>query len=163
MLSYLLVGIGAHSVGEIPGPSLSMEALGRNLHMHCAGGVHPFCDENYVVYIALPHCVCAIATCMYVVPISLLPLVWCIRYACALCLCSHGTQDGLSAARKLCESLIQTVQKDHETWKRSQQPLGFGGQAPPCKNTSSLLFRASQYELPVTTSVFSLEEWSPKP
>ena len=48
---------------------------------------------------------------------------------------SHGNQEGLTAARKLCESLIQTVQKDHEGWKRSQQPLGYGGQAPPCKTT----------------------------
>ena len=49
--------------------------------------------------------------------------------------CSHGNQDGLTGARKLCESLIQTVQKDYDTWKANQQPLGFGGQAPQCKIT----------------------------
>ena len=44
--------------------------------------------------------------------------------------CSHSNQDGLTAARKLCESLIESVKQEFENWKRSQQPLGFGGTAP---------------------------------
>jgi hypothetical protein len=52
---------------------------------------------------------------------------------------SHSNQEGLTAARKLCESLIQTVQKDFEMWKRSQQPLGFGGQAPQCETVNNSL------------------------
>ena len=43
---------------------------------------------------------------------------------------SHSNQDGLTGARKLCESLIDAVQKEFENWNKSQQPLGFGGTAP---------------------------------
>ncbi|KAL5481295.1 hypothetical protein EMCRGX_G021428 [Ephydatia muelleri] len=39
---------------------------------------------------------------------------------------SHSHQEGLSAARKLCESLIETVRKEYETFRRSQLPLGYG-------------------------------------
>lgn len=49
---------------------------------------------------------------------------------------SHSNQDGLTGARKLCESLIDAVQKEFENWNKSQQPLGFGGTAPgygPCE------------------------------
>ena len=49
--------------------------------------------------------------------------------------CSHPTQAGLMSARKLCESLIETVKKDYEMFKASQSaPLGFGsapGYGPP--------------------------------
>lgn len=43
---------------------------------------------------------------------------------------SHSNQKGLEAARKLCESLIQTVQKECDNFVNSQQthqPLGYGG------------------------------------
>ena len=43
---------------------------------------------------------------------------------------SHSNQNGLTGARKLCESLIDAVQKEFENWNKSQQPLGFGGTAP---------------------------------
>ena len=39
---------------------------------------------------------------------------------------SHSNQEGLSAARKLCESLIETVRKEYESFRRSQLPLGYG-------------------------------------
>ena len=48
---------------------------------------------------------------------------------------SHPNKSGLSSARKLSESLIDTVKKEYETFKTSQQaPLGFGstpGYRPP--------------------------------
>ncbi len=43
---------------------------------------------------------------------------------------SHSNQKGLESARKLCESLIQTVQSEYDNFMASQQvqqPLGFGG------------------------------------
>ena len=41
---------------------------------------------------------------------------------------SHTSQEGLNNARKLCQSLIDTVKKDYEQFKSSQSgPLGFGG------------------------------------
>ena len=45
---------------------------------------------------------------------------------------SHSNQKGLESARKLCESLIQTVQSELDKFMASQQvqqPLGFGGGA----------------------------------
>ena len=48
---------------------------------------------------------------------------------------SHPNKSGLGSARKLSESLIETVKKEYEAYKASQQaPLGFGsvhGYAPP--------------------------------
>ena len=43
---------------------------------------------------------------------------------------SHSNQKGLESARKLCESLIETVQKECDNFVSAQQghpPLGFGG------------------------------------
>lgn len=45
---------------------------------------------------------------------------------------SHSNQVGLESARKLCESLIQTVQTECDNFvasQQTQQPLGFGGTA----------------------------------
>ena len=50
---------------------------------------------------------------------------------------SHPNKSGLGSARKLSESLIETVKTEYETFKTSRQnsaPLGFGstsGYAPP--------------------------------
>ena len=50
---------------------------------------------------------------------------------------SHPNKSGLGSARKLSESLIETVKTEYETLKTSRQssaPLGFGstsGYAPP--------------------------------
>lgn len=43
---------------------------------------------------------------------------------------SHSNQQGLDSARKLSENLIETVQRDYESFMATQQghaPLGFGG------------------------------------
>ena len=42
---------------------------------------------------------------------------------------SHSNQGGLESARLLCESLINTVKAELDTFMASQQPLGFGGNA----------------------------------
>ena len=40
---------------------------------------------------------------------------------------SHASKEGMSNARKLCESLIESVKKEYETFKSAQSaPLGFG-------------------------------------
>ena len=54
---------------------------------------------------------------------------------------SHPNKSGLGSARKLSESLIETVKTEYESFKTSQQaPLGFGsasGYRPPPGNKSS--------------------------
>ena len=54
---------------------------------------------------------------------------------------SHPNKSGLSSARKLSESLIETVKTEYESFKTSQQtPLGFGsasGYRPPPGNEPS--------------------------
>ena len=53
---------------------------------------------------------------------------------------SHSNEKGLESARKLCESLIQTVQSEYDSMmalQQIQQPLGFGGNANySCKSLS---------------------------
>lgn len=62
---------------------------------------------------------------------------------------SHSNQKGLEAARKLCESLIQTVQKECDNFVNSQQthqPLGYGG-TPGYGRESSLVNQINEYDL----------------